>query len=146
MHKITETFGSRTTEIESINIFDAALNVNDFAKSLGIGKVILIDQSFKTDGPTDVVKLIFKIQKRYDIRTKAVIHFSIFGNFEKLSQKKGTILVKIKGSIETEMSPTEGMAAKAMDEYYFKNIYKILIERTKDTYDYVVKKVKKEFS
>ena len=146
MHKITESFGNRTIEIESPNIFDTALSISDFVKSLSLGKVSVIDHSFKTDGPTDVVKLIFDIRKNFDSRTNAIINFSIFGNFEKVSQKKGILNVKIKGSMETTMAPEQGIATKALDEYYLKNIYKILIEKTKDTYDYTVKRVKKEFS
>ncbi len=146
MHKITESFGDRTIEIEASSIFDTALSVNDFVQSLDLGKIDIIDQSFKTDGPNDIVKLIFAVKKKFDSRTKAVIIFSIFGNYEKMSQKQGTLNIRIKGSMETTMSPEQGLASQAMDEYYQKNIYKILIEKTKDIYDYTVKQVKKEFS
>ncbi len=146
MRKITETFADNSFEVETTNLFDTALSIGDYVESLQLGKFKVIDQSFKTDGPSDVAKLIFNINKKYDKRTKSIINFSIFGDYDKMNKQKGIVIVRVRGKIETEMSSPEGIATNTLNEFYLKNIYKILIERTKTHYDKVLKKVKKEFS
>ena len=145
MHKIIETFADKTLEVETDNLFDTALSVSDFVKSLNAGRFRTVDQSFQTDGPNDRVKMIFTVNKNFDRKTKATISFSVFGEYEKLSKRKGLLMVRIKGKIETVLSASEGIASSALDDFYLKNIYKILIENTKDSYNKLLKQVKKEF-
>lgn len=144
MHKIIESFADQSFEIETSVPIDAALRIVDLVKSLEKGRFKLLDQSFQTDGPSDVAKIIFNVQKAFDKRTKAIMAFSIFGEYDKLS-KKGAISVRIKGRIEATMPPEKGVILSAMDDYYLKNVYKALIEKAKDTYESTVKIIKKEF-
>ncbi|MAH43305.1 hypothetical protein CL614_06355 [archaeon] len=146
MRKITETFADNSFEVETSNLFDTTLSIGDYVESLKLGKFKVIDQSFRTDGPSDVAKLIFTINKSYDKRTKSMIRFSIFGDYDKMNKQKGILVVRLKGTIETAMAASEGVATNALNDFYMKDIYKILIQRTKDHYTKVLKQVKKEFS
>ncbi|MFH1420569.1 MAG: hypothetical protein ABIG30_01220 [Candidatus Aenigmatarchaeota archaeon] len=136
MH-ITETFIDRSLNIESDNVFDTILSINDFVSRFGHTNTI--DQSFQTNGPQRRAKMIFELVKHLDSRTSYNLLFKIFGENDSLS-------VRMQGSVSTVESESKGFVSSVWNEFYFKRLYKDLRSRSEKNMNEIIHAVKKEFA